>query len=36
MSKKRKVLSKILAGVALGIMLFSSFATLIIYLVAMV
>ncbi len=33
--KKRKLLTKILAGVALGIMLFSSCATLIIYLFAM-
>lgn len=35
MSKKRKILTKILAGIALGIMLFSSVATLIIYLIAM-
>lgn len=35
MDKKKKVLTKILAGVALGIMLFSSFASLIIYLITM-
>lgn len=35
MDKKKKVITKILAAVALGIMLFSSFATLIIYLIAM-
>ena len=35
MDKKKKILTKILAGVALGIMLFSSVATLIIYLIAM-
>lgn len=35
MDKKKKILTKILAGVALGIMLFSSFASLIIYLITM-
>lgn len=35
MNKKKKILTKILAGVALGIMLFSSFASLIIYLITM-